>query len=151
MWLYGFRCSSFLLSVSFLRVPDLLRHNSIFTLHYLSAAAPRHRTRPGPCRQNTAACPPLAAPCRSGLRMTAAAPDTLCDLMERKKRRVRTWELTQRRASTTTTHYTFLSSLVDGGRQLVGGLGGGAVLQDESDTGSTSITAGVEEGCGTIC
>lgn len=40
---------------------------------------------------------------------------------------------------------------MDGGRQLVGGLDGGAVLQDESDTGSAPITAGVEEGCGTIC
>lgn len=46
---------------------------------------------------------------------------------------------------------TFLSGLVDGWCQLVGGVDGGAVLQDEPDTSSTPATAGVEERCGTIC
>lgn len=112
LWLYGLKCSSFILSVQFLKLPDLLWHTSIFT-HYLSAAAPLHRTRPGPCRRNTAACPPLAAPRRSELHMTAAAPDTLCDLMERKKRRMRTWELTWQRASTLTIPFLAASWMGD--------------------------------------
>lgn len=53
------------------------------SLHYLCVAAPRHRRRPGPCMPNTTESPPMAAPCQRVLRRSAAAPDTLCDLMEK--------------------------------------------------------------------
>lgn len=71
------------ISVSLMNVPYFLLPSRLCTLRYLSVAAPSHRLQPEPRMQNTAASPPLAAPCRYELRMPAAAPDTLCDLMER--------------------------------------------------------------------
>lgn len=62
--------------------------------HYLSVAAPPHRLQLGPCRQNTAASPPPAAPCRYELHTTAAAPDTLCDLMEKQHQNLAHWQIT---------------------------------------------------------
>lgn len=61
------------------------------------------------------------------------------------------WQIAPLHSFTYVHLHTFLSGLMDGWSQLVVGVAGGAVLQDEPGASSTPATAGVEERCGTIC